>query len=233
MRRSEGPELPADLVAVQTQFEHWRATRSKLCRIPEGLWSAAVEVAGEHGVQRVARTLRLDYMDLKRRVQACTAELPEVSVRGVRFVEVPLSPSPEEASVAASGVAMDPASSEHLLEPAGALSEPWGVTGSRGETVLAGPLSFLPIAEKSGLFPGPVAPAAQPAVKPCMVPPVEPFSAPRSGIPRESGEGARPGAEVELLSPDGTTLVVRLPVGERLDVVALCSALWRRGACSS
>jgi hypothetical protein len=58
------PEL-AEAAAALTR---WRATRPLGGRIPEALWSRAVELAGRHGVAQVARALRLDYVRLKRRL---------------------------------------------------------------------------------------------------------------------------------------------------------------------
>jgi hypothetical protein len=46
----------------------WRAARPLGGRIPEVLWSRAVELAARHGVAQVARALRLDYVRLKRRL---------------------------------------------------------------------------------------------------------------------------------------------------------------------
>ncbi len=48
----------------------WRDTRPLGGRIPEALWSRAVELAARHGVAQVARALRLDYVRLKRRARA-------------------------------------------------------------------------------------------------------------------------------------------------------------------
>jgi hypothetical protein len=42
--------------------------------MPAGLWAAAVSLAREHGVARVARALGVDYGALKRRVSASDAD---------------------------------------------------------------------------------------------------------------------------------------------------------------
>jgi len=67
--RSRGRGVPADLAGVRRRLEGWRRTREKRGRIPESLWAAAVKVAGRHGVNRTAVTLRLDYYSLKERVE--------------------------------------------------------------------------------------------------------------------------------------------------------------------
>lgn len=41
-------------------------------RLPEELWTMAVELARKHGVNRTARTLRLDYYSLKKRLDAAS-----------------------------------------------------------------------------------------------------------------------------------------------------------------
>lgn len=62
------PTTSADLAATGAAFARWRDTTTVGARIPEALWSRAVELAGTHGVARVATTLRLDYTRLKRRL---------------------------------------------------------------------------------------------------------------------------------------------------------------------
>ena len=57
-----------ELAEAASALIRWRATRPLGGRIPEALWSQAVELAGTHGVAQVARALRLDYVRLKRRL---------------------------------------------------------------------------------------------------------------------------------------------------------------------
>jgi hypothetical protein len=61
--------LPARLERLRRRFEHWRGTHRARLRIPEPLWVSAVKMAGMYGLNRTARTLRLDYYVLKKRVQ--------------------------------------------------------------------------------------------------------------------------------------------------------------------
>lgn len=81
------PTTSADLAATAAAFARWRDTTPVGARIPEALWSRAVELAGSHGVGRVARTLRLDYSRLKRRVRGEPAVPPPESPA---FVELTL-----------------------------------------------------------------------------------------------------------------------------------------------
>lgn len=60
--------LPAALKKARERFEAWRETRTPGDRIPERLWKLAVKTAENHGPYKTSRALRLDYMDLKRRI---------------------------------------------------------------------------------------------------------------------------------------------------------------------
>ena len=72
---------PAGLEEVRGRFVQWRRNRKVRTRIPEPLWVAAVKVAGEYGVHRAAKVLRLDYYRLKTRVEEVTGGGSEVAVR--------------------------------------------------------------------------------------------------------------------------------------------------------
>ena len=75
--------LPARLEAVRRQFERWRRTRKPCSPIPKRLWAAAVKLVGRYGLCRTARTLRVDYYSLKKRVAAAAvSEQGEPASRG-------------------------------------------------------------------------------------------------------------------------------------------------------
>ena len=61
--------LPARLEGLRRRFEHWRGRHKARSRIPEPLWGSAVKMAGTYGLNRTAKTLRLDYYVLKKRVE--------------------------------------------------------------------------------------------------------------------------------------------------------------------
>jgi hypothetical protein len=67
------PNTPS-IAEVQAQFDNWRKTRRKRGKIPDQLWEAAVELAGLHGISKVASVLRLNYDRLKKRFEK--ASLP-------------------------------------------------------------------------------------------------------------------------------------------------------------
>jgi len=59
-----------DIEQVRTRFGNWRQARKGKARIPDELWSAAVEVARRDGVNKTAAALHLDGGKLKRRMEA-------------------------------------------------------------------------------------------------------------------------------------------------------------------
>ena len=84
--------LPTPLDGVRRRFEHWRRTRKVLSRVPEPLWAAAVNVAGKCGISHTAKTLRVNYNVLKKRVEHQAAVGPSGSgaiVADQRFASVP------------------------------------------------------------------------------------------------------------------------------------------------
>ena len=69
-RRTKQPALPAGLESTRQRFERWRETREGRPRIPESFWALAARAARQFGVHRTCRALRLDYVALKRHVEA-------------------------------------------------------------------------------------------------------------------------------------------------------------------
>jgi hypothetical protein len=59
---------------VREQFAEWRRTRAKKARIPDELWSAAVELARQDGVNRTAQALHLDGGKLMRHLASAGQE---------------------------------------------------------------------------------------------------------------------------------------------------------------
>lgn len=55
------------LCEVQARFATWRQIRQRGRRIPEELWSAAVELTKIHSLNTVSRVLKLNYTDLEKR----------------------------------------------------------------------------------------------------------------------------------------------------------------------
>jgi hypothetical protein len=55
---------------LRRRLDAWRQSHRPRARIPEGLWNLAVKLAGRNGLNKTAKALRLDYYDLKKRLDA-------------------------------------------------------------------------------------------------------------------------------------------------------------------
>ena len=75
-----------NLDEVRTRFENWRQNRQGKQRIPDELWSAAIEVARRDGVNPTAAALHLDGGKLKRRMMA--ADSVSTKAMPPKFVEL-------------------------------------------------------------------------------------------------------------------------------------------------
>jgi hypothetical protein len=88
MKNPSKSNLPAKLARGRERFEKWRSKQKTRTRLPEPLWSAAVKLAQEYGINRTARVLRLDYNGLKKRLESSVSgETPPVSV-GQQFLQL-------------------------------------------------------------------------------------------------------------------------------------------------
>ncbi|HEY6272071.1 MAG TPA: hypothetical protein VIX19_08765 [Terriglobales bacterium] len=66
----ESPDIPPNMQKVLNRFEGWRSAHTGRLPIPKRLWSAAVELAREHGVFHTAKALRLEYGKLKQLLES-------------------------------------------------------------------------------------------------------------------------------------------------------------------
>src|SRR5882724_581447 len=62
--------IPLDLLELSQRLEQWRSEQPLRSRLPESIWTAAVEMAQRHGLHRTTKALRLDYTGLKKRLPA-------------------------------------------------------------------------------------------------------------------------------------------------------------------
>jgi hypothetical protein len=76
---------------VQKQFAHWRRSRAKRGAIPDALWQAAVMLFPDYPVHRISKALRLNYTDLKHRVNAYRSTCDQIDVNTASFIELGLS----------------------------------------------------------------------------------------------------------------------------------------------
>lgn len=63
-------EISSELQELYERLKEFREGHPPRTRLPEELWAAAVTVAGKEGLYRTARTLHLDYSNLRKRVEA-------------------------------------------------------------------------------------------------------------------------------------------------------------------
>ena len=87
-RKTKPAALPADLESARRRFERWRETRRGRPHIPESLWSLATRAARQFGIHRTCRALRLDYVVLKRHVEADATHVPARDESPPSFVEL-------------------------------------------------------------------------------------------------------------------------------------------------
>ncbi len=78
---NEIPVIPPDMRKVYLRLRRWRSSHARCVPIPEPLWAAAGELAREHGINRTAKALHLEYGKLKQRAEAA---VPPVKRRVVK-----------------------------------------------------------------------------------------------------------------------------------------------------
>ncbi len=71
---NEIPDISPDMQRLYKRFERWRSAHTGRLPIPERLWTAAAELAREHGAFPTAKALRLEYGKLKDRAEALGQE---------------------------------------------------------------------------------------------------------------------------------------------------------------
>ena len=80
--------LQISLEDVRNQFEHWRQSRAKRAPIPPSLWQAAISLHPEHSVYEISKSLRLNYTDLKHRVEDKRPVFQSATVSAPAFIEL-------------------------------------------------------------------------------------------------------------------------------------------------
>jgi hypothetical protein len=86
MRANNGGDLPKDLLSGRSRFQAWRQHRQTRGRIPDVLWTLAVQLAKSHGVSRTAQVLGVGYYSLKKRTETAASAAPTTAPV---FVELP------------------------------------------------------------------------------------------------------------------------------------------------
>ena len=78
------PDIPPNMRRVYRRLRRWRSSHARRRPLPDSLWAAAGELAREHGINRTAKALHLEYGKLKERAEALGQE--KKVVRKVRSV---------------------------------------------------------------------------------------------------------------------------------------------------
>jgi len=82
-------ESSVGLEQLRLRFERYRRARKVRTRIPDELWDAAAKTAGRFGIHRTCKVLRLNYYDLKKRVEKkAPAALATSKPKASRFIEL-------------------------------------------------------------------------------------------------------------------------------------------------
>ncbi|MGD0263307.1 MAG: hypothetical protein ABSD29_26395 [Verrucomicrobiota bacterium] len=71
---NEIPDIPRDMRKVYGRLQRWRGSHARRVPLPDALWAAAGELAREHGINRTAKALHLEYGKLKERAEALGQE---------------------------------------------------------------------------------------------------------------------------------------------------------------
>ena len=75
MRTRQPANIPIALSTARRQFDHWRSQQcNKHPRLPKELWSQAVALAKEHGLNKTACVLGLKYYSLKKHLDQTSAD---------------------------------------------------------------------------------------------------------------------------------------------------------------
>ena len=61
------PCISPDMRKVYRRLRRWRSSHARRVPLPDSLWAAAGELAREHGINRMAKALHLEYGKLRER----------------------------------------------------------------------------------------------------------------------------------------------------------------------
>ena len=88
MRHRPNAELPHRLLQGRQRFEQWRSQKDTRGRLPDHLWSLAVDLAQEFGLSKTAKTLRLEYNRLKMKSQHADTTSGSAPASAPTFLEL-------------------------------------------------------------------------------------------------------------------------------------------------
>jgi len=88
MQNSLKPELPVKLARGRERFEKWRSKQKSYHRLPKHLWSLAVRLGREYGLNQTAHALRLDYNYLKKHMDSAVSDDKTQTAAGQQFFQL-------------------------------------------------------------------------------------------------------------------------------------------------
>jgi hypothetical protein len=83
---NEVPAIPLDMRKIFLRLRRWRSSHARRVPLPDSLWAAAGELARQHGTNRTAKALHLEYGKLKERAVAAGLAAAQPAKRLVRKV---------------------------------------------------------------------------------------------------------------------------------------------------
>ena len=89
MDNQNTPAPQLTLEETSARLDNWRKTKSSIREpIPPKLWHQAVELCQKHSVSCVAKTLRLSYTDLRKRVCGPSISKRPINKNDPAFIEI-------------------------------------------------------------------------------------------------------------------------------------------------
>jgi hypothetical protein len=95
MLRNSAP-IGEEFLELRHRLTEWRKDHSRRTPLPDDIWADAVELARRHGVYRTARSLPIDYVNLRKRANGAA---PPTPVARPEFVEVLMPPAQPAACI--------------------------------------------------------------------------------------------------------------------------------------
>ena len=86
-------EFREQIEPVRQELEAWRRNRKHRDPIPPLIWQAMARLSRVHGISSVAQALRINYYDLKRRMNPSRKVSSRPEGKSPAFVELNVSPS--------------------------------------------------------------------------------------------------------------------------------------------
>jgi hypothetical protein len=89
-------QIGEEFLELRHRLADWRKDHSRRTPLPDDIWTAAVELARRHGVYRTARSLPIDYVNLRKRLNG---PAPATTVARPEFVELLMAPAQSAACI--------------------------------------------------------------------------------------------------------------------------------------